>query len=137
MISSKTIQEFISKVEKEAPTDLLIVGVDDKGKTSITTAGNMLRVMQAIFAHLYDKQNPAVAQDLQNMLISITFNAILKQDDELSGKLIDMFYDAMNQIQSDMQEEAEQPVPEPKEEPKKQEKAKIVYLYGSQAPKVD
>lgn len=135
MISSKTIQEFISKVEKEAPTDLLIVGVDDKGKTSITTAGNMLQVMQAIFAHLYDKQNPAVAQDLQNMLINITFNAILKQDDELSGKLIGMFYDAMNQIQSDMQE-AEQ-APEPKEEPKKQEKAKTVYLYGSQAPKVD
>lgn len=136
MISSKTIQEFISKVEKEAPTDLLIVGVDDKGKTSITTAGNMLQVMQAIFAHLYDKQNPAVAQDLQNMLINITFNAILKQDDELSGKLIGMFYDAMNQIQSDMQE-AEHPAPEPKEEPKKQEKAKTVYLYGSQAPKVD
>lgn len=136
MISSKTIQEFISKVEKEAPTDLLIVGVDDKGKTSITTAGNMLQVMQAIFAHLYDKQNPAITQDLQNMLINITFNAILKQDDELSGKLIGMFYDAMNQIQSDMQE-AEQPVPEPKEEPKKQEKAKTVYLYGSQAPKVD
>ena len=136
MISSKTIQEFISKVEKEAPTDLLIVGVDDKGKTSITTAGNMLQVMQTIFAHLYDKQNPAVAQDLQNMLINITFNAILKQDDELSGKLIGMFYDAMNQIQSDMQE-AEHPAPEPKEEPKKQEKAKTVYLYGSQAPKVD
>lgn len=136
MISSKTIQEFISKVEKEAPTDLLIVGVDDKGKISITTAGNMLQVMQAIFAHLYDKQNPAVAQDLQNMLINITFNAILKQDDELSGKLIGMFYDAMNQIQSDMQE-AEQPAPEPKKEPKKQEKAKTVYLYGSQAPKVD
>ena len=136
MISSKTIQEFISKVEKEAPTDLLIVGVDDKGKTSITTAGNMLQVMQAIFAHLYNKQNPAVAQDLQNMLINITSNAILKQDDELSGKLIGMFYDAMNQIQSDMQEE-EHPAPEPKKEPKKQEKAKTVYLYGSQAPKVD
>jgi hypothetical protein len=134
MINEKDIKGFINKVNNKVRTDMLIVGVDDSGETTIVTSGDMGKVACALYEHLYDTENADMGNDLQTMLVNITYNALLNTNDKLSEVLINMFYNAMEEIRNKANDGGSTPK-ENKNAPN--EKAKTVPLFGSQAPKVD
>lgn len=121
MTKEKTLLTFVQDMQKEGPTNVLVMTLDAKDNVLSTLVGDPNKIGQAILNIIYNNKNPKLGTQIYEMIRNIVYSIITANDPKLSEDMQNMVIAALAKYME--QQEGEEGEAKPSQ-------PKIIPMYG-------